>query len=175
VAPRNVVDADGRTYDVLYQNTLPILTVRWREAGQGAHQLHVVSGGRDRSFPAPGGRVELGSGELGEGTHRVSFVAPGAGVRRSPETTVRIRFDNAAPAASLREPAPSAPLSGASVRVSGSVLPGFSVRAHGVELPIDAQQRFEGDVPLPADVDALAVRLSHPRHGVHYYLRRLAR
>lgn len=173
VAPRNVVDADGRTYDVLYQNALPILTVRWREAGAGGpFALHVLSGGRDRTFAAPGGRAELGSGEVGEGTHRVFFTA---GARRSPETTVRIRFDNAAPAASLREPSSSAPLSGSRAHVAGVVLAGFSVRAGGVELPIDPQQRFSGEVAIPADLDALAVRISHPRHGVHYYLRRVAR
>lgn len=172
VPPRNVVDADGRTYDVLYQNALPILVVRWRDAGAGPLQLHVVTAGRDRAFPAPGGRAELGSGELGDGTHRVFFAAGG---RRSPETTVRIRFDNAAPTASLREPAASAPLRGPTAHVSGVVLSGFTVRVGSTELPIDGQQRFSGDVPLPADFDALAVRISHPRRGVHYYLRRVAR
>jgi hypothetical protein len=171
VPPRNVVDADGRTYDVLYQNALPILTVRWRDAGAGALQLHVASGSRERTVPASGGRVELGSGDLGEGTHRVWFTA---GARSSPETTVRIRFDNAAPAASIREPA-GGTVAGGTAHVSGVVLPGFSVRASGAEIPIDAQERFAGDVPVPADADALAIRFSHPRHGVHYYLRRVVR
>jgi hypothetical protein len=122
-------------------------------------------------LPAPGARLELRSGELGEGTHRVWLVA---GARRSPETTIRIRFDNAAPTASLREPARGTALvPGARVRVAGVVLEGFDVRAGGVALPIDAQLRFAGEVPVPVDTDALVVRLSHPRHGVHYYVRRV--
>lgn len=171
VPPRNVVDSDGRTYDVLYQNALPILTVRWRE-GSGASVLHVASGGRERTFPAPGARVELRSGELGEGTHRLYLTS---GARRSPDTTLRIRFDNAAPAAMIREPSSRDALTpGASVRVSGSVLPGTDVRAGGRTLETDVHLRFSADVPVPADAGALAVRFSHPRRGVHYYLRHVA-
>lgn len=171
IAPRNVVDADGRTYDVLYQNALPIFTLRWREGG-GRAVLHVVSGARERTVPAPGARAELGSGELGEGTHRVWFAA---GERRSPETTIRIRFDNAAPAATLREPSPrDALVPGSTVRVSGSVLPGYTVDARGGALEIDPQLRFASELTVPTDVDSLAVRFSHPRRGVHYYVRRVA-
>ncbi|UJR81191.1 FecR domain-containing protein [Sandaracinus amylolyticus] len=172
VPPRNVVDTDGRTYDVLYQNALPILTVRWRESGSGNALLHVASSGRERTVAAASGRVELRSGELSEGTHRLWFTSSG---RASPQTTLRIRFDNAAPAASLREPGRAAALApGEAVRVAGVVLDGFEVRAEGAPLAIDAQMRFAGEVRVPTTTDALAVRFSHPRRGVHYYLRRVA-
>ncbi|AKF06183.1 FecR domain-containing protein [Sandaracinus amylolyticus] len=172
VPPRNVVDTDGRTYDVLYQNALPILTVRWRESGSGNALLHVASNGRERTVAASSGRVELRSGELSEGTHRLWFTSSG---RTSPQTTLRIRFDNAAPAASLREPGRAASLApGQAVRVAGVVLDGFEVRAEGEPLAIDAQMRFAGEVRVPTTTDALAVRFSHPRRGVHYYLRRVA-
>ncbi|MDQ3035525.1 MAG: hypothetical protein M3Y87_24175, partial [Myxococcota bacterium] len=170
VPPRNVVDSDGRTYDVLYQNALPILTVRWREAS-GPSVLHVTTGSRSRTFPAAGGRVELRSGEIGEGTHRLWLTAGG---RRSPETTLRIRFDNAAPAAMIREPSSGDALTpGATAHVSGAVLPDTDVRAGATELSIDPQLRFSGDVVVPTDSDALAIRFSHRRRGVHYYLRRV--
>ncbi len=171
VAPRNVVDSDGRTYDVLYQNALPIITVRWR-GESGAATLRMASGERERSFPAPGARVELRSGEVGEGTHRLWFMI---GTRRSPETTLRIRFDNAAATAMIRAPSTGTSLApGSTVHVSGAVLPDTDVRAGGSVLPVDPQLRFEGDVTVPVQTDALVIRFSHPRRGVHYYLRRVA-
>lgn len=170
IAPRNVVDTDGRTYDVLYQNALPIITVRWRGEG-GSATLHMSTGERERTLPAPGARAELRSGEVGEGTHRVWFMVGG---RRSPETTLRIRFDNAAATAMIREPSASTPLApGGTVHVSGAVLPDTDVRAGGSALVVDPQLRFEGDVTVPTQTDALVIRFSHPRRGVHYYLRRV--
>jgi hypothetical protein len=168
VPPRNVFDADGRNYDVLYQNALPIVTFRWNAAGAGPYQVEVVSGGRTRSLPADGRSHTFDSGGLRDGEHRLTYVAGG---RRSPTTTVRVRFDNAAPTAHIREPRGA--IARGSVHVAGQAIEGASVSVGGAPLALDGDNRFEGDSTVPAELDALAIRFSHPRSGVHYYLRRV--
>jgi hypothetical protein len=169
VPPRNVFDADGRNYHVLYQNALPIVTFRWNQAGGGPYQVVVESGGRSRTLSADGRSYTFVGGELRDGEHRLTYVAGG---RRSPTTTVRIRFDNAAPTAHIREPRGA--VARGSVRVAGQVIEGASVSVGGAPLTLDGDNRFEGDAVVPADLDALAIRFAHPRSGVHYYLRRVA-
>jgi hypothetical protein len=98
------------------------------------------------------------------------------GVRRltaqePPESTMTIDFDNAAPAAFLREPGNDAAW-GARVKVSGVVLDGYAVTVDGTVVPLDIHQRFTAEVPAPVDHDAIAVKFVHPARGVHYYLRR---
>jgi MlaD protein len=53
----------------------------------------------------------------------------------------------------------------------GAVLPGWSAAIEGIAVPIDQQRQFTAKVGAPSG-RALAIRFSHPRHGVHYYLRR---
>jgi hypothetical protein len=169
VPPRNVFDADGRRYDVLYQNALPIVTFRWAQAGAGPYQVEVVSGARTRTLTASSSSHVFESGALRDGEHRLVFVA---GSRRSPPTTVRVRFDNAAPTAHIREPRGA--VSRGSVHVSGMAIDGATVSVGAAQLPLDGDNRFEGDLSTPADLDALAIRFAHPRSGVHYYLRRVS-
>jgi hypothetical protein len=162
---RNFVDADGRRYTLLYQNILPIVTFRWPNApSASSYTLHVG----DQTYTATSPSHTLESGDVPEGTHRISFEAGG---QRSQVTTLRIGYDNATTAAFIREPEPGAALSG-TAHVSGTCITGCSVSAGGVDLPLDGAQRFSGDVPVPTDLDALAIRITHPRSGVHYYLRR---
>lgn len=169
VPPRNVFDADGRHYDVLYQNALPIVTFRWNAAGAGPYQVEVVTGGRTRMLSADGRSHTLDSGALRDGEHRLTYVAGG---RRSPTTSVRVRFDNAAPTAHIREP--RGPVARGTVHVSGQAIEGATVSVGGTPLALDGDNRFEGDAAPPADLDALAIRFAHPRSGVHYYLRRVS-
>jgi hypothetical protein len=51
---------------------------------------------------------------------------------------------------------------------------GATVSVGAAQLPLDGDNRFEGDLSTPADLDALAIRFAHPRSGVHYYLRRVS-
>jgi len=169
VPPRNLFDADGRRYDVLYQNALPIVTFRWAGAGAGPYQVEVVSGGRTRILPSPSSSHVFDSGSLRDGEHRLTFLAGG---RRSATTVVRVRFDNAAPTAHIREPRGA--VARGTVHVSGMAIEGATVSVAGTPLTLDGDRRFDGDVGAPADLDALAIRFSHPRSGVHYYLRRVA-
>jgi hypothetical protein len=168
--PTNVVEADGRRYTVMYQNLLPRVVVRWSDApSAGPYTLSFASEGRPRQSRRP--RFELPSGALREGTHVLSV--QGADGARSRSTSVVIRFDNAAPTASIRQPADGSFLAGQRVQVSGIAQRGWRVHAEGEPLPLDAHYRFSGEVTAPARRDALAIRLSHPRRGVHYYLRRV--
>jgi len=165
---RNVVDTDGRRYTLLYQNILPIVSVRWPEAPSASrYVLHVGS----ETFNTTNANHTLETGQVDEGNHRVFFEAPGASPGRSPVTTLSIRYDNATTAAYIREPAPGAGVTG-TVSVSGTCVRGCSVSASGQNLPLDRAHRFSGEVAVPTDLDALSIRITHPRTGIHYYLRR---
>ncbi len=172
-AATNVVEADGRHYHVLYQGRLPKMMFRWPGApADAAVTLHAVArSGAERRFPAPGGRAELPGGSMSEGSHRFWFDVDGHPDRKSPDTSLVVQFDNAAPAAEITAPVDGQPLS-ATVHVGGVAGDGASVSVSGVPLTLDAQSRFNGDVPgPPADNRVLAVRIAHPVRGTHYYLR----
>ncbi|MBW2463349.1 MAG: hypothetical protein JRH11_16990 [Deltaproteobacteria bacterium] len=165
---RNVVDTDGRRYSIHYQNILPIVTVRWRGAPSTRRfVLHVG----ERTFATSTANHALESGQVPEGTHQVFYEAPGGRPGRSPVTTLNVRYDNATTAAYIREPAAGSSVSG-SVRVSGTCVAGCTVSVGGQNLPLGGAHRFSGQATVPAGLDALAIRVSHPRSGVHYYLRR---
>jgi hypothetical protein len=172
-APASVVDADGRRYTVLYQTLLPIISVRWPNApSASAYTLRVNSSSGTRTFTTGKPSHSFAAGAFAEGDHSLFFEASGA---RSKQTSVAIRFDNAAPTASISSPADRSFAPGASVVVSGSALPGWTVSAVGKDLTQDAQNRFSGDVSAPVAERALAIRFSHPSRGNHYYLRRSVR
>ncbi|HVR21407.1 MAG TPA: FecR domain-containing protein [Polyangiaceae bacterium] len=172
-APLTSVDTDGRRYTVLYQTLLPKLSVRWPNAPPAAsYVLSVQSSRGTRTFSSKAASYAFGSGVLAEGEHVLVF--EGAGKRSKP-TSIAIRFDNAAPTASLSSPADGSFAPGASVLVTGSALPGWSVAAGGRELAQDDQNRFSGEVAAPSAERALVIRFSQSGRGVHYYLRRSAR
>ena len=170
-APINTVDADGRRYTVLYQNRLPELTFTWPgTSDKGPYKLHLVPArGQARAFDSRAPSYRARGGELDEGTYEYYF--EGAGTR-SKTSVLRIEFDNAAPTASLQLPAVSQTWRGNSVEVAGTALPGSEVQVAGAAVPLDRQGRFSTAVPLPVASGSIAVRLAHPRLGLHYYLRR---
>jgi ferric-dicitrate binding protein FerR (iron transport regulator) len=173
-APATRIDADGRNYTVLYQNHLPALSVTWPRPPQASrYTLTVSTGGQMRTLQVSGPSHTFGSGQVGEGTHRLQFVADGTA--RSKTTTVTIAFDNAAPKATLRTPIDESFAAGQQVTVSGVALPGWSVRAGGEPYSVDAQLRFSGQATAPADHRALDIVFSHPVRGTHHYLRRSSR
>jgi hypothetical protein len=174
-APRNTVDADGRHYSVLYQNLPPQITVRWpRAPSDRATTLNVESPkGPRQSFGAPAGNATASAGALAEGEYRYWFEVAGDPSNRAPDTTLRIAFDNAAPAAEVQLPAEGQAVNDV-VHVAGIAVEGASVSVDGVAIPLDTAFRFRGDVPAPPAEHrdrSIAVRIAHPTHGVHYYLR----
>ncbi|MCC7541699.1 MAG: hypothetical protein IT379_36105 [Deltaproteobacteria bacterium] len=169
-APRNSVDADGRRYTILYQNLLPIMTFRWTRSPPGATRFVLrLEGPRGtRTMRTTQPRHTVGS--LGEGNYRFSFAAVEGASGRSPETSLRIDFDNATPAARLSSPQGPV-VSGASVRVAGVALRGASVTAGGHRVEVDGQGRFDQMVTAGGE-GAFVIRIAHPDRGVHYYVRR---
>jgi hypothetical protein len=170
-APTNTVDADGRRYTVLFQNRLPQLTFQWPgTSDKGPYKLRLVpERGQPQTFDSGQPTYRARAGELDEGTYEYYF--EGASTR-SKSSVLRIEFDNAAPTASLQLPAVSQSWRGSSVEVAGTALPGSEVSVDGTAVPLDRQGRFSTEVKLPAASGAIAVRLAHPRLGLHYYLRR---
>ena len=50
------------------------------------------------------------------------------------------------------------------------MLSGWTAKIDGVDVPIDKQRRFGPIKVGPPAGKALAIRMSHPQRGVHYYL-----
>lgn len=164
--PRNMLDADGRRYTVLYQNRLPELVLRWPDApAAAAYVLHVVTGAKERTFSVRSARYTFQSGDLGEGMHRWWFEAGG---ERSPDTTVAIDFDNAAATVYIRR----VELSGDTVLVEGAAVPDAKVSLEDNAVKLDDQQRFSASGPITAGRRTLALRIATPSGGVHYYVLR---
>lgn len=168
-APPTLVDTDGRNYRVLYQNLLPEVTVRWRNAPAGPYQLTVTTNGKTETFKSSAASYKFDSGALREGEHRLVF---SAAERKSKPTSLFIRFDNAAPKARISAPSNGSFAAGQTVQVSGVALKGWKASVAGKELSMDGQARFTGEVQVPADQDGIVVRLDQPGRGAHYYLRR---
>jgi hypothetical protein len=170
-AQRVDVEADGRKYTVHYQNVLPAVTFVWPGApSASSYTLVLQRGKKSQRYPAPGPRLELRPGELTEGELRYWFEE---GATRSRESSLRIVFDNTARSAYLSEPRMGVPVEGPTVVVAGAALAKSEVTVAGQSLPLDAQGRFRGEVPVGAGDESIAVRVRHPLAGVHYYLRRI--
>jgi ferric-dicitrate binding protein FerR (iron transport regulator) len=173
LAPATIVDVDGRKYTILYQNLLPEIRVSWPKAPKAAqYELVLTSGTSKKTFPTTKPKYVFKSSSITEGNHSFVFRTLDAGATASPETTVKIRFDNAAPAAVVRAPQNRKFKAGETVDVAGSALPGWVVTAQGSPLALDPNRRFSGQVQSTVDQRALAIRFEHRERGVHYYLRR---
>ncbi|MBN1655605.1 MAG: hypothetical protein JXA30_17695 [Deltaproteobacteria bacterium] len=172
-APESRVEADGRNYNILYQNQLPIVKLRWPAAPKaGSCILNVLSqAAGNREYPCVNGEYTFESGGLRDGTHRFSF-RTGDSRRSSKTTTVRIRFDNAAPKVSLREPKEGQFRVGESVTVTGVAVPGWAVSLANGTIATDEYNRFSGKVTYGDQYRSIALRVVHPQRGIHYYLRR---
>lgn len=173
-APKISLDADGRRYNLRYQNLLPELKLRWPQAPSASsyHLELIAEGGGTIREQSAKPEVRLRSGRVREGEYRFSL---SAGAARSPETTLRVTFDDTARTAQLTEPKDFAFSPGNSVRVAGAALASSLVRVGNVPLPLGPDGRFAESVAAPAADRALAVRVQHPIAGVHYYVRRPAR
>ncbi len=154
------------------ETLLPKISFRWPHApADRPASLHLERAkGQVESLKAPAGSVALSAGALPEGSYRFWFDVDGDASTRSPDTTLRIAFDNAAPAAEIQQPVDGQP-SGGTVHVAGVAAEGASVSVGGAAIALDQDLRFRADVPAPAGDRSLAIRISHPSRGVHYYLR----
>lgn len=165
--PQNPIDADGRTWTVSYQSVIPTLVISFRGTGS-KFRLHLAQGGNDQTFDSSKPSVTVPGSKLKEGTYTYWFDSDG--VKQDKISTLKIDFDQTAPQVYIESPANGRPWTG-DLDVRGAVLPGWAAAVDGITIPIDGQRRFSAKVGQPAGT-ALAIRLSHPQRGVHYYLRR---
>ncbi len=172
-APFTTIDANGRSYTVLYQNQLPQLAVSWPGApsGVGGYVLKRNSPGLSKSYSTAEPRYVFPSGALGEGTHTLFFEGGG---RVSRLTTVNISFDNATPTASLQTPINAGGPPGSTLGLNGTALPGWAITVDGRAVNPDPEGRFSVTTQLPANGRPALLYLTHPTRGAHVYLRRSA-
>lgn len=167
---KNAIDADGRAYTVAYQSLLPNIEFHYKGTG-GAFRLHLATGGVDETYDAVKPVIEVPGKKLKEGTYTFWFDKDG--VKQDKVTTLKIEFDQTAAQVYIESPADGAAFAN-EVLVSGAALPGWTASIMGIEIPVDqGTRRFRATVQPPSGgAQALAIRLSHPQRGIHYYLRR---
>jgi len=163
----NTIDADGRTYRISYQSAIPNLAVRIKGGG-GPFTLHVARGGSAETYRGPGPTITVPGKKLEEGTY--TYWIERNGVKDPKVSTLTIDFDNVAPQVYIEAPV-NGRAWGNTLDVRGAVLPGWTAAIEGITIPIDRQRRFRATVDRPPG-KALAIKLAHPKRGVHYYLRR---
>ncbi|HEU4726250.1 MAG TPA: hypothetical protein VFT22_00105, partial [Kofleriaceae bacterium] len=163
----NDIDADGRNYRISYQSAIPNVVVHVKNPGV-LHRLHLASAGKEQTFDSSTPAITVPGAQLHEGTY--TYWIDRDGVRQDKVSTLIIDFDQTAPQVYIESPANGQPWTG-DIDVRGAVLPGWSAAVEAIAIPIDRQRRFAAKVGIPGSA-ALAIRLSHPQRGVHYYLRR---
>ena len=167
--PTNFIDADGRTYRISYQSVVPKIKVKV-PGGGSQFKLHLATGGQDETFDSSKPEFTLDPKKLKEATY--TYWVERDGVKQDKVSTLVIDFDQTAPQVYIEAPA-NGKTFGADVDVRGAVLPGWTAKVDVVDIPIDkGTRRFNAKVAAPVGAQALAIRLSHPQRGVHYYLRR---
>lgn len=162
----NEIDDDGRTYNITYQSTIPNVVVHVRNPG-ATHRLHLASAGKEQTFDSSTPTITVPGRQLREGEYTLWIDRDG--VKQNKVSTLKIEFEQSAPQVYIESPTNAQSWAG-DVDVRGAVLPGWSAAVDDLPMPIDRQRRFSAKA-TPAG-KALAVRLSHPQRGVHYYLRR---
>jgi hypothetical protein len=175
--PRSTLDSDGRNYTVLYQNLLPVITLKWTRAPQSeGYNLQVfddLRGKRIYASNASRAQHTFQPGFFNEGTYYWIFHAGGEGPERSSKISrLRVGFNNVMPSIQITEPRPGSPAR-ARVRVRGIVTKGSAVTANGVLLGLDRTHRFDQEVPVgPGKM--VVFRVTTRRRGTQYYLRHLS-
>jgi hypothetical protein len=163
----NDIDADGRNYRISYQSAIPNVVVHLKNPGS-ANKLHLAAAGKEQTFDSSASSITVLGTQLHEGTY--TYWVDRDGVKQEKISTLVIDFDQTAPQVYIESPSNGQAWAG-DLDVRGAVLPGWSAAVESVPIPVDKQRRFAATVSAPAG-SALAIRLSHPQHGVHYYLRR---
>jgi hypothetical protein len=163
----NDIEADGRNYRISYQSAIPNVAVHLQNPG-ATHKLHLAAAGKEQTFDSGTSPVIVPGGQLHEGTY--SYWIDRDGVKQGKVSTLTIDFDQTAPQVYIESPINARPWTG-DIDVRGAVLPGWSAAVGAIAIPVDQQRRFAAKVEIPGG-GSLAIRLSHPRRGVHYYLRR---
>jgi hypothetical protein len=159
---------NGMLWTIGYQSVIPDIAVTFPGAGTN-FTLHLARGGKDTTFPTKSTKLKIEGKQLSEGSYTYWFDRDG--VKQDKTNQLKIAFDNTAPQVYIELPVNGKPWTGGDIDVKGSVVPGWSAVVGGAPIPLDSARRFIAKVQQPSG-KALAIRLSHPQRGVHYYLRR---
>ncbi|MBX3156985.1 MAG: hypothetical protein KF773_13505 [Deltaproteobacteria bacterium] len=162
--------ADGRAWKIQFPSVIPDLAVTFPVAGS-SFRLHLAKGGKELTFDATGAaKLRIPGSSLSEGTYTYWFDRDG--VKQDKMNTLQIEFEQMSPQVYIEAPIDRKPWPEGDIEVKGAVLPNWSVSVESAPLPIDrATRRFAAKVSHPSS-GALAIRLSHPQRGIHYYTRR---
>ena len=166
--PRFPIDTDGRSYRMDYQSLIPNIKINTPSAGSGGYTLHLATGGVDTTVESDKPSFDVSGKTLKEATYTYWVEHGGT---KSKVSTLTIGFDQKAAQVYIEAPANGAAWSG-DVEVRGATLPNWTAKIDVLELPVDAKNRFKATVAAPTEAKALAIRLSHPKLGTHFYLRR---
>lgn len=165
----NTIEADGRNYRIDYQSVIPTVVVPTKGSGT-SFKLHVATGGKEQVFEGKAGKISIPGTKLDEGEY--TYWLERDGVKDTKVSTLKIGFDNTAPQVYIERPGLGRAWPEGDLDVRGAVLPGWTASVDSVSIPVDRQHRFQAKVPRPTQAMALAIKLSHPQRGMHYYLRR---
>lgn len=161
---------NGMQWTIGYQSVIPDIAVTFPGVGNN-FTLHLARAGKATTFQAKSTKLKIEGKQLSEGTYTYWFDRDG--VKQDKTNSLKIQFDNTAPQVYIELPVNGRPWTG-DVDVKGSVVPGWTAAVDGATIPLDGARRFIAKVGQPPG-RALAIRLSHPQRGVHYYLRRGAK
>lgn len=167
--PRFPIDTDGRSYRMDYQSLIPNIKINTPATpGSGPYTLHLASGGTEQTVDSAKPTFDVQGTKLKEGTF--TYWAEHDG-QKSKISNLIIGFDQKAAQVYIEAPANGA-VWASDVEVRGATLPNWTAKIDVLELPVDSKNRFKASVPAPTEAKALAIRLSHPKLGTHFYLRR---
>ncbi len=170
---RNALDADGRNYTIVYQNRIPSVVFRWPSAPSATTYLFQINGpSGEKEYVTDKPAYAVPGSQLREGRYEWWFEASNVERPSSRRTRLRIDYDNASPSAQILQPAGA--VAPGTVNVSGVALEGSTVQVGGKEVPLGRDHRFDTTATAPTNEKVLAIRISHPKRGVDYYVRRVA-
>src|SRR3569623_789290 len=168
---KNSIDADGRVSAISYQSLIPTVEVHYKGTAT-TYKLHLATGGSDEVFESSTPVVEIPGKKLKEASYSFWFEKPDG--KQDKVTTLKITFDQTAAQVYIESPIEGAPF-GSDIVVAGAALPGWTAKVDAVEIPLTDPntRRIHATVQAPAGgAQAIAIRLSHPQRGIHFYLRR---
>ncbi|MGE3457608.1 MAG: hypothetical protein AB7O24_21010, partial [Kofleriaceae bacterium] len=152
--------------DFVFQADVPDLVF---DVGRAEAVVTIVRSDRTQKQFKGTGKITAPGPDLSEGMLNVTIELNGKETRR---TQINLIFNNMSPIVFIEGPANGKPWGTGPIVAKGAVLPGWTAAIDGTQLPLSSSRSFEKAVARPAEAKAIAIKLSHPRHGVHYYLRR---
>lgn len=160
-ASRFDIDADGRTWRVSYQTTIPAIHVKLPAGATKLEASPAAGGARLSSGDTSTGIVVLPPDKLVEGAWELVPLPTGK------KTTLVIDFDRTAPQLYIAGARRILGDTAISLEVTGMVAPGWTLQVGSVAVPVDKQRRFRARATERAG--RAIIRAEHPKLGVHFY------